>query len=247
MRLQGGASLTTPTVLHLNSTGAANTTSQLRFVNSGHHITCTDSNLYNNILSFVGTTGHRIYYQSGAHSFQGNCQFNNNVACMGTTSLTTTNISLNNTLEFGAGYTKESVAGRVGYQTYSGTDLDIVGAGTVPGFRNVRIYDNLNVGSSLKINNSSFAIKGIYCGSMTIPGSGGAGAIQQTITHNYSIPSGTQIFSFSQEDLASPVATDCHAFKVIDRGTNAFTIVVVRADGASWSRQFTLMFTIMLI
>ena len=45
-----------------------------------------------------------------------------------------------NTLEFGAGVAgKEANAGKIGYQTFSGDSLDIVGAGT-PGNRKIRFY-----------------------------------------------------------------------------------------------------------
>jgi hypothetical protein len=54
----------------------------------------------------------------------------------------------NNILEFGRGVSgKEGNAGKMGYATFS-TALDIVGAGTASGSRNVRIYDNLGIGTS---------------------------------------------------------------------------------------------------
>jgi hypothetical protein len=80
LRVLGGSG-TTPTILYLNSTGAANTTSQLQFVNSGHTITCTDSNNYQGIPNVEG--GHKIYYQSGSHNFAGRVQVNGNLRTTG--------------------------------------------------------------------------------------------------------------------------------------------------------------------
>jgi hypothetical protein len=60
MSLQGGAGVN-PTILYINSTGAVNTTSQIRFVNLNHSITCTDSNLYNGWPSAT-PSGHSIFY-----------------------------------------------------------------------------------------------------------------------------------------------------------------------------------------
>ena len=76
LRLQGGTGAT-PTIFYLNSTGVGNTTSQVRFVNSGHHITCTDSNLYNGVNNIGG--GHNIYYQSGGHNFSGRILANDGI------------------------------------------------------------------------------------------------------------------------------------------------------------------------
>jgi microcystin-dependent protein len=76
MRLQGGASAT-PTVFYFNSTGVANTTSVLQFVNSTNYIACTDSNGYD--TTGRPTAAHNIYYKSGGHNFTGPTQFINNV------------------------------------------------------------------------------------------------------------------------------------------------------------------------
>jgi hypothetical protein len=80
LRVLGGAG-TTPTIFYLNSTGTANTTGQLQFVNSGHTITCTDSNNYQDIPNTDG--GHKIYYQSGSHNFAGRVQVNGNLRTTG--------------------------------------------------------------------------------------------------------------------------------------------------------------------
>jgi len=62
-------------------------------------------------------------------------------------------LSGSNTFEWGTGVSgKESNAGKIGYSTFSGAGynyaLDIVGAGTSSSNRNVRIYDNIGIGTS---------------------------------------------------------------------------------------------------
>jgi hypothetical protein len=173
MRLQGGTGAT-PTIFYLNSTGVGNTTSQIQFVNSGHYITCTDTNNYDGISSIGG--GHNIYYKSGGHNFSGPARFN----------------------------------------------------------------DSLSVGGS--------TFKGLFCGSASISSSGGASSLQTTITHGWNI-SGTQTFTFSEKDTASPLVYDTHSFKVTSVGANSFDLHVMRADnvdGSPWSRSFTLMYTIIV-
>ena len=61
-------------------------------------------------------------------------------------------LSGSNTFEWGTGVSgKETNAGKIGYSTFSGggnNALDIVGAGTSSSNRNVRIYDNIGIGTS---------------------------------------------------------------------------------------------------
>jgi len=62
-------------------------------------------------------------------------------------------LSGSNTFEWGTGVSgKETNAGKIGYSTFSGAGynyaLDIVGAGTSSSNRNVRIYDNIGIGTS---------------------------------------------------------------------------------------------------
>ena len=62
-------------------------------------------------------------------------------------------LSGSNTFEWGTGVSgKEGNAGKIGYSTFSGAGynyaLDIVGAGTSSTDRNVRIYDNIGIGTS---------------------------------------------------------------------------------------------------
>ena len=62
-------------------------------------------------------------------------------------------LSGSNTFEWGTGVSgKETNAGKIGYSTFSGAGynyaLDIVGAGTSTSNRNVRIYDNIGIGTS---------------------------------------------------------------------------------------------------
>jgi len=73
-------------------------------------------------------------------------------------------LSGSNTFEWGTGVSgKEGNAGKIGYSTFSGggnNALDIVGAGTSGSNRNVRIYDNLGIGTGnplapLDVNGSS--------------------------------------------------------------------------------------------
>lgn len=57
-----------------------------------------------------------------------------------------------NPLEMGAGLSKESSAGKIAYQLFS-SGLDIVGAGTVNGSRLVKLWDNVEVPSTITTNN----------------------------------------------------------------------------------------------
>lgn len=55
----------------------------------------------------------------------------------------------NEFVDFGADVSgKETNAGRIGYQTFTSNKLDIVGAGTGVGLRNVQVFDNLYVGTA---------------------------------------------------------------------------------------------------
>ena len=80
-------------------------------------------------------------------------------------------IGINNTnvLEFGVGVSgKEINAGKIGYQTYSGTSLDIIGAGTSGINRNVKIYDNLNVNNNTLIQGNTTINSSLYVSNNTI-------------------------------------------------------------------------------
>jgi len=59
------------------------------------------------------------------------------------------------TLEFGKGEYKEWNAGKIGYKTWTGNSLDIVGAGVNWWDRKVHIYDDLNVGNNLTVTQNS--------------------------------------------------------------------------------------------
>jgi hypothetical protein len=62
-------------------------------------------------------------------------------------------ISGNQVLEFGRGVTKEGNAGKIGYGTFdNGASLNIVGAGTAGGRRQVRLWDNLTVDRNLTVS-----------------------------------------------------------------------------------------------
>ena len=58
-----------------------------------------------------------------------------------------------NTFEYGKGKPKELNAGKIGYQTWTGDSLDIVGAGEVAGQRKVHMFDIVDVGNSLDVSN----------------------------------------------------------------------------------------------
>lgn len=58
-----------------------------------------------------------------------------------------------NTFEFGKGIAKEENAGKIGYQTWTGDSLDIVGAGEVAGQRKVHMFDIVDVDNSLDVAN----------------------------------------------------------------------------------------------
>ena len=66
------------------------------------------------------------------------------------------NLPGNKAVNFGSDVTKESTAGRIGYQTYTAGGLDVVGAGTVFPGRVVKLWDdvivqrNVQVGGALK-------------------------------------------------------------------------------------------------
>jgi trimeric autotransporter adhesin len=54
-----------------------------------------------------------------------------------------------NYIEFGTGETKESNSGKIGYETFDAGYLNIIGAGTTAGSRNVKIYDNVLVAGNI--------------------------------------------------------------------------------------------------
>ena len=54
-----------------------------------------------------------------------------------------------NILNFGSDQTKETSAGKIGYQTFDVGYLNIVGAGTSSGSRGIKLYDNVVVSSAL--------------------------------------------------------------------------------------------------
>jgi hypothetical protein len=222
MRLQGGASLTNPTVFYLNSTGAGSTTSQIRFVNSGHHITCTDCNLWNGIDNVGG--GHNIYYQSGGHNFSGTTRFDY------------MQVRSSSTLEFGQGVSgKETSAGKVGYQAFTTGALDIVGAGTASGSRKVKLWDNVEIPGTLTVGTRSVFGQKIVNYSV---GMGVDGLNTYTITHNL----GTSSYNvfFSNEDTTTPVVDDTFLIKVLSKGTNTCDIGIMRRTGAYWNRSWNL-------
>ena len=61
------------------------------------------------------------------------------------------NLLGNTTANFGSNQTKAINAGSIGYQTLTPGAMDIVGAGTVAGSRNVKLWDNVMVPGSLAV------------------------------------------------------------------------------------------------
>ena len=79
------------------------------------------------------------------------------------------NISLSNNqvLEFGKNVAgKEVSAGKIAYQVFTSNSLDIVGAGSNAGSRNIQLFDNLNVYS--KISESNVLLSTKYAPSNTL-------------------------------------------------------------------------------
>ena len=75
-----------------------------------------------------------------------------NTVTTGTLNVTTLNfnnlnITMNNVIQFGVGITKETNAGKIGYQ-FASTNLDIVGAGTVNGQRGIRLWDRVGINTN---------------------------------------------------------------------------------------------------
>ncbi|HZV68416.1 MAG TPA: hypothetical protein VFG10_02700 [Saprospiraceae bacterium] len=103
-----------------------------------------------NALDIVGAgeTGNRKlqFYNDGGASFNGNVMVTNGYLGIGTSPSAQLHVAGNakidgfNTLEFGAGVAgKNGDAGKIGYNTFSGDALDIVGAGPT-GNRKLRFY-----------------------------------------------------------------------------------------------------------
>ena len=67
---------------------------------------------------------------------------------------------LKNPTEYGYGIAKEVNAGKIGYKTFSDS-LDIVGAGTVAGNRNVKVWDNLETGGKITMNDNLLSLRGM--------------------------------------------------------------------------------------
>lgn len=62
----------------------------------------------------------------------------------------------NNIIEFGFGVSgKQTHAGKIGYKTFSGTSLDIIGAGTSGTNRSIYMYDNATISNNLTVNNNT--------------------------------------------------------------------------------------------
>lgn len=219
MRVQGGASLTSPTILYLNPTGVANTTSQIQFVSDANFITCTDSNNYYFISNIGG--GHNIYYCSGGHNFSGTARFSE------------MQVRGSSVIEFGQGVGgKEVSAGKVGYQTFTIGALDIVGAGATGSFRGVKIWDDLTVNNSIKIGAGDF-FKGFKIVTQKVSDSMSYLVSETwTITHNLGTSSFEVFFAF--RDTTNTSIEDSFTARCIGRTTTTATVRVRRADSIGW-------------
>ena len=90
---------------------------------------------------------------TGDINFTGNLRKSGVIQTLGGGGGGGSSLSGSNTFEWGTGVSgKEVNAGKIGYSTFSGAGynyaLDIVGAGTSTTDRNVRIYDNIGIGTS---------------------------------------------------------------------------------------------------
>jgi hypothetical protein len=81
----------------------------------------------------TGLTG--VAKLNGGNTFSGNQAFNNGVQLN-----SSVQIAGNNTLEFGAGLSKEGSAGKIGYGTFTPDALNIVGAGSNGFNRKLQVY-----------------------------------------------------------------------------------------------------------
>ena len=69
----------------------------------------------------------------------------------GTTLSSGCNIQGSHVINMGSDQTKEFSAGKIGYQTYTTGALDIVGAGTSTGSRNIKLWDNVIIPGTLNM------------------------------------------------------------------------------------------------
>lgn len=258
MNLQGGVG-SNPTILYLNSTNAGNTTSQIRFVNLGNSITCTDSNLYNGWAS-ASSSGHRIYYSSGSHNFQGTIYSSNNVGIglsnptrpldVNGLSLLRGGVEINgiNTIEFGRDVAgKQTDAGKIGYGTFTSGSLDIVGAGTAAGSRGVRLWDNvsiannLSVGGGLSVGGSGTNFQNMIFGYSNI---GTDPDRFSAIDLTYALGGPGAIFSVFPSIQQASSTVDAFSTKWIQTGAggslNNIQIQVYRNDQSGWGSAVTI-------
>ena len=112
------------------------------------------------------------------------------------TGLLTANTGINvlgtNVLNFGSNVTKESNAGKIGYQTIDVGFLNIIGAGTSVGTRQVKFYDTVTVNQDTNINRNlvvtgSTRLGGnqyikVYTQNVSVPAVGAS--------NSYTLPSG---------------------------------------------------------
>ena len=126
---------------------------------------------FSNAISSGVPSGIRI---NGSNGFVGICASNPEfqLDVVGGTARASTIIQdTSGYLEMGYGFTKATNAGRIGYGTLTTGALDIVGAGTTVGFRNVKCWDNLFIDKDTS-NTGNFSTS--YCKSTTLSNTGNA-------------------------------------------------------------------------
>lgn len=80
-----------------------------------------------------------------------------NATVNGTINLNKVNVNSTNILEFGIGLSKETNAGKIGYNLLVDNTLSIVGAGTSSGGRTVKVWDHLIVNNDFVSYNASIS------------------------------------------------------------------------------------------
>lgn len=143
-------------------------------------------------------------------------------------------ISGANVLEFGQGVSgKEGNAGKIGYETYTTGALDIIGAGASGAIRNVKIWDDLTVGNSLKVGGGDF-FKGFKIITQKVSDNMGFLVSETfTITHNLNNTLTECFFTF--RDTNNPNIEDAFTARVTGRTANTITVRVRRCDAIGWA------------
>ena len=95
------------------------------------------------------------------------------------TANTGVNVLGSNVLNFGSNLTKETNAGKIGYQTFDVGCLNIIGAGTSAGNRTTKFYDNVIVHNNLSFFGGGNVLTGTNIQAGTVQG---RGSVTVTVT-----------------------------------------------------------------